>query len=76
VPLWLQILEATDFDPLLAQECEAQLDLPPPYLQIVLHMAHGNPARARDIVEHLNAEWWYRYLTVLEARQKAEEISE
>jgi len=76
VPLWLRILEAVDFDPLRAQECEQQLDLPPPYLIIVLHMAHGDPTRAREIVEHLNAEWWHRYLAVLEARQKAEEISE
>lgn len=73
-PLWVQVLEACDNDPLLAQECDTALgEIPGDLLRALLVASNGNPVRARKILDECNAVWWHRWLKVMELRHDANE---
>lgn len=57
------VLQAAGSDPLRAQEIERVLaDLPDGMLAPVMRAAHGDPARAHEIVEQISAQWWARFV--------------
>lgn len=74
-PDWFRFLVAADYDPLKAQELEQRLNVPEPYLSVVLAMAKGKPERAVKILNELDAVWFHRWTTAIEAKAKGEELN-
>lgn len=67
--MWVTLLDAADYDPLLAQEIDEAIGwLPEPMLKAVMVASHNDPVRAKMIVEQCNQVWWERWLKVMELR--------
>lgn len=47
-----------------------------PQWALVLIAADGDPLRAQEIEDDLNAKWYYRWLTFREARSGARKLEE